>query len=228
VRARPTRSEEASFSWRPSRRKRQEGKRKSSSTRSEVGCRIGGFMQMLGHRGSAADHAATSARSRAATHLQRRKRTRNESAWGSSRARSFKEAIDRSGRPASDEVDRDPDIPPRRRSVFLESSAWGQMDRLYFRCNGGHYFRSAPACPFDGWSCDGLQHAIDGFDALNASGAWPTVAALEAKGVLPDVIERILLIEFGKESSAFDALVPERFLPGGRELLAHEAGDDLH
>lgn len=100
------------------------------------------------------------------------------------------------------------------------------MKRLYFRCNGGHYFRSAPACPFDGWSCDGLQHAIEAFDALCTAGT-PTVADLKMRGVSLEVMRRVLLIEFGNESSAFDALVPERYLHAGRELLANEVGEDL-
>jgi hypothetical protein len=56
----------------------------------------------------------------------------------------------------------------------------------------------------------------------------PTVDDLEKRGVSAEVIRRVLLIEFGNESSAFDALVPERYLHAGRELLAHEVGEDLY
>jgi hypothetical protein len=41
------------------------------------------------------------------------------------------------------------------------------------------------------------------------------------------VVGRLLLIEFGDDASAFEALVPERFIHGGRELLAHEVGVEL-
>lgn len=102
------------------------------------------------------------------------------------------------------------------------------MKYLYFRCNGGHYFRSALACPFDGWSCDGLRSGIDAFDALRAEGVCPTVATLRERGVSAEVIQRILLIEFGNDASTFDALVPERYIHRGRELLAHEVGSELY
>lgn len=93
------------------------------------------------------------------------------------------------------------------------------MKHLYFRCNGGHYFRAAIACPFDGWSCEALELTIQTFEALLTAGT-PTIEALKDAGIPSEVIQRVLLIEFGNESSAFDALVPERYIHGGREIMA--------
>lgn len=101
------------------------------------------------------------------------------------------------------------------------------MTHLYFRCNGGHYFRAARACPFDGWSSDGIEHAIAIFEQLRAAGA-PTIDALRRSGVSPALIARTLVIDFGNDASAFDALVPERYIHAGREVLAHEVGEDLY
>jgi hypothetical protein len=65
------------------------------------------------------------------------------------------------------------------------------------------------------------------FEALEATGIQPTVDGLKEKGTPSDVIERVLLIEFGSEASAFDALVPERYLHRGHEVLAHAVGKEL-
>lgn len=107
------------------------------------------------------------------------------------------------------------------------------MNRLYFRCNGGHYFRahglqSAIACPWDGWSCDGLEHAVAAFEELTATGTRPTVDVLREKGLSSEVLRRILLIEFGDDASAFEALAPQRYIHDGRELLSNEVGLELY
>ncbi|WP_394821481.1 hypothetical protein [Pendulispora albinea] len=102
------------------------------------------------------------------------------------------------------------------------------MNYLYIRCNGGHYYRSLVNCPFDGWSDDGLERAIAAFDELIVSANEVTIEGLRAKGVSAPILARLLIIEFGNPASAFEALVPERYLHKGSEVLAHEVGLELY
>lgn len=54
--------------------------------------------------------------------------------------------------------------------------------------------------------------------------------SLEAmKDALPsdELLGRMLVVEFGSDTSVFEALAPERYLFRGREVLAHEVGEDL-
>jgi hypothetical protein len=102
------------------------------------------------------------------------------------------------------------------------------VKKLYFRCNGGHYFRSSSACPFDGWSCDGIEDVIDRFEKLKVDPDGPSIKDLRDSGVSEAALERVLIIDFGSDASAFEALVPERYLHHGRELLAHEVGKELY
>src|SRR5262249_734145 len=102
-----------------------------------------------------------------------------------------------------------------------------QVKYLYIRCNGGHYYRSRIACPFDGWSCDGLAQATTIFDQLAATERGPSVERLREKGVPDAVLNRLVILEFGNDASAFEALAPERYIHQGREVLAHEVDESL-
>ncbi len=97
---------------------------------------------------------------------------------------------------------------------------------LFVRCNGGHYYRSATACPWDGWSLDGIANARAVFEQLVA-GDVARIEVLKQHGVPEDVLRRLLIVEFGSEQSAFDALAPERYVRDGREVLAGELGLEL-
>lgn len=99
------------------------------------------------------------------------------------------------------------------------------MRFLYIRCNGGHYYRSRLACPFDGWSCSGLDRAVAAFEKLGAEAATPRRPP--RRGIPDGLLARLLVIEFGNEASAFEALVPERYIHGGREVPADEADESL-
>lgn len=101
------------------------------------------------------------------------------------------------------------------------------MKYLYIRCNGGHYFRSRLACPFDGWSCDGLARAAELFERLGKEPNGATVERLREGGVPDALLGRLLIVEFGNEASAFDAIVPERYIHESREVLAHDVDESL-
>lgn len=88
--------------------------------------------------------------------------------------------------------------------------------RLFFRCNGGHYFQGTH-CPWDGWTMDGLQEVIVTFQRASSVGSH----------VEPDLMQRILIIEFGSDDAVFDALNPERYIYNGKEILLRETGPAL-
>ncbi|WP_394846166.1 hypothetical protein LZC95_01725 [Pendulispora brunnea] len=100
------------------------------------------------------------------------------------------------------------------------------MKRLFFRCDGGHYFQGA-CCPFDGWSMAGVAKAAEYFDTLGQSGEPQELEAMKALRLSDDLIQRMLIIEFGDENAIFEALAPERCLYQGKELLWSEADDTL-
>lgn len=80
------------------------------------------------------------------------------------------------------------------------------MKRLYFRCNGGHYFRSCAACPFDGWSNEYLDVAERMFEEISQEPSGPSIEALRQRGLDQAVLDRVMIIEFGNEDFAFEAL----------------------
>ena len=98
------------------------------------------------------------------------------------------------------------------------------MKYLFVRCNGGHYFRTTNACPWDGWSCDGIERARVIFDEL---GAAADTDRMRERGVPDSLIARLMIAEFGADASAFEALAPERFVHRGAEVIAQKADTTL-
>ncbi len=90
------------------------------------------------------------------------------------------------------------------------------MKQVYFRCNSGHYF-SGGSCPLDGWSSkDWLQLRSAVLAAEATEG--PGVKELRESGVSEDTLARLVVIEFGSASSAFDAIAPSGYVVDGRWL----------
>ncbi len=101
------------------------------------------------------------------------------------------------------------------------------MKYLFVRCDSGHYFRAQSTCPFDGWSCEGVDFAFQAFTELRADPMSRTIGGLREKGVPENVLERLIIVEFGSEASAFEALAPERFLRARREAPGQGVGREL-
>jgi len=99
--------------------------------------------------------------------------------------------------------------------------------KLFFRCNGGHYFQGT-SCPFDGWSMDGLAGVVAVFQRMTAAGLVIDLRSLLAPEVSSELKRRVLLIEFGDDAAAFQALAPERYIHGGEELPWHRVPLELH
>ena len=85
------------------------------------------------------------------------------------------------------------------------------ITRAYFRCTSGHFFRT-DACPFDGWwSMESvtLEQAVR---RLVEVGKEPSLDALREAGIAPAVLERTLVIGFGDDATAFEALSPDGYV----------------
>lgn len=101
------------------------------------------------------------------------------------------------------------------------------MKRLYIRCNGGHYFLAGSGCPFDGWTMDGVARVAAHCSVLLHRGREISIDSLKEALPSEELLKRMLIIEFGEDAAAFEALAPERYLHRGREILAHEVDEEL-
>jgi hypothetical protein len=100
------------------------------------------------------------------------------------------------------------------------------MTRIYWRCNGGHYFSSVH-CPFDGWSSDDLIQLNNATERLKVKGAIPSIAALRSEGASESALGRAIVVEFGSDRSAFDAISPDYYVINNASVRLHQAGIDF-
>jgi hypothetical protein len=101
------------------------------------------------------------------------------------------------------------------------------MKRLYFRCNGGHYFQSSVGCPFDGWSMEDLSSLVQKFEEWNHQEVMVTMKMLKEYCTNSELVSRILLIEFGEEAAVFQALSPEYYFYQDKVVKAENVGLEL-
>ena len=99
------------------------------------------------------------------------------------------------------------------------------MRHLFIRCTGGDYYRGHTHCPFDGWSMPGLDVVLAQFASLEAS--LQTVDELAKLGTPPEILARVVIIEFGAEQSAFEAIAPHHFVHRGRVTSVQDVDLDL-
>ncbi len=92
------------------------------------------------------------------------------------------------------------------------------MKRVYCRCNGGDYYTGSH-CPFDGWSSQATIDIAAAVERLLSTGREPSVDELRAVGLSDEALQRVLVVEFPSPLTAFDALMPDRFIIGGEEKL---------
>jgi hypothetical protein len=101
------------------------------------------------------------------------------------------------------------------------------MTRVYWRCNGGHYFSSLNS-PFDGWSSDELSQLKTAAKKLKIRGANPSIAALGDGGASELALRRALVVEFGSARSAFEAIAPDYCVIHDTSMRLHRAETDFH
>jgi hypothetical protein len=89
------------------------------------------------------------------------------------------------------------------------------MVRVYMRCNSGHYFTGpVPSCPLDGWSCPETDAVFKAAQRMTAEGTTPTIERLRAEDISQETLDRTIIIQFGSDASAFEALAPEGYIIG--------------
>jgi hypothetical protein len=96
--------------------------------------------------------------------------------------------------------------------------------RAYCRCNSGHYFEGTH-CPFDGWSSPASAELAGAVARLRDAGRAVSIQALCRAGVSGPTLARTVVMEFGCDESAFEALAPEGLIVDGawRPLAALDA-----
>ena len=88
------------------------------------------------------------------------------------------------------------------------------MKRAYYRCNSGHYFQGA-FCPLDGWSSPGSERLTEVVERLLASRREPSLVELRGAGLDEAALCRTIVVDFGADDSAFEAVAPEGYVIGG-------------
>lgn len=91
------------------------------------------------------------------------------------------------------------------------------MRKIYWRCNNGHYF-STPHCPFDGWSSSGLQQLFEIVSRSPDQGQSVTIEDLRARGLSQELLDKVIIIEFGGERSVFEGFEPTAYVIEGQHV----------
>jgi hypothetical protein len=86
---------------------------------------------------------------------------------------------------------------------------------IFFRCNSGHFF-SGKLCPRDGWSDPGIFKIWELEERLWRSGKRTTIKSLREAGADEAFIKRVVVIEFGDLTAAFEAVSPEQVVLNGQ------------
>jgi hypothetical protein len=89
--------------------------------------------------------------------------------------------------------------------------------RAYCRCNSGHYFQGE-CCPFDGWSSTASRELAGTVESLAAKKQELSLAVLRKLGVSRATLERTIVVEFGCEASAFEAVSPRELVVNGEAM----------
>lgn len=89
------------------------------------------------------------------------------------------------------------------------------MKHAYCRCNSGHYF-VGEYCPIDGWSSIASRELDAASKQLVSFGLEPSLAELRKLQVSDDTLKRTIVIEFGTDTSAFEAISPEGYVINGK------------
>lgn len=62
---------------------------------------------------------------------------------------------------------------------------------------------------------------------LESKNATPSLDGLRAEGVSEEAIRRAIIVEFGSEKAAFDAISPEYYVVAGKPFKLTKAGTDF-
>lgn len=97
--------------------------------------------------------------------------------------------------------------------------------RAYVRCNGGDLFDARlTACPLDGWSSPETTDVTQTLRRLGESDQEISLERLRQAGLCEAALARVIVVEFGTEESAFDALAPKGYVVDGQWTPPRLAG----
>ncbi len=88
--------------------------------------------------------------------------------------------------------------------------------KLYWRCNGGHYISSNRRCPWDGWTSPDIEELCSVAGSIAKQGKDPTIAALREAKVSDRALQRAIVVDFGDDRAAFEALMPQEYILNGK------------
>jgi hypothetical protein len=98
--------------------------------------------------------------------------------------------------------------------------------RAYSRCNSGHYF-VGENCPFDGWFSEASRELTRAIAVLSHSGRKVSVEELRRAVVSEATVLRTIVVEFGSDDSAFDAISPKLYVVGERAMRVEDLDDNF-
>ena len=86
--------------------------------------------------------------------------------------------------------------------------------RAYSRCNSGHYF-TGECCPFDGWSSAAAIDVAQAVERLKQLAREISIDELRRTGVSDAALARTIVVQFGADASAFEAVSPKEYVVNG-------------
>jgi hypothetical protein len=98
------------------------------------------------------------------------------------------------------------------------------MRRVYLRCNDGHLFLGE-SCPFDGWGSPEtarLARFVSGESETSL-----TLANIRGAGFSDEIMRRVVIIEFGDDAAAFQAIAPEYYFLKGTVVHRNDVGPEM-
>ena len=98
--------------------------------------------------------------------------------------------------------------------------------RIYIQCNGGDYF-DGTACPLDGWSSPEVEEIANAAARVASMDRPLSVEHLRAAGLSEAALRRVVVIEFGDEQAAFEALTPAGYIIDGEWVPVRKVGRAL-
>jgi hypothetical protein len=87
--------------------------------------------------------------------------------------------------------------------------------QAYCRCNGGDYFVGG-VCPVDGWSSPASEELTRLVQRLRADDRPLSLEALKAASASEATLKRTIVVQFGSEEAAFEAITPRAYVVGGK------------
>ena len=71
-----------------------------------------------------------------------------------------------------------------------------------------------------------MKQLVQTIEELGKSGELLSIAVLKRNGITQDVLDRVIVIDFGNERSSFDGFEPSAYFIAGRTVRLDEAGRD--